>query len=300
MWYLKTYQCFINDRWIIMKNILAKNELNPITTNKHKKTKPKSTPKLSNKAYLKELEKLQGELAYLQEWVKKTGTKICIIFEGRDGAGKGGVIKTITERVSPRVFHVVALPTPTAREKSQMYMQRYIPHLPAAGEITIFDRSWYNRAGVERVMGFCTEQQVVEFLQFTPLIEKAIVESGVILLKYYLNVNMKEQERRMKNRINDPRKQWKLSPIDLQSFTHWYDYSRARDEMIEATDTPWVPWYIADSNNKKSARLNIISHLLSKIPYKKIHHKKVTLPNRQKKGNYQEDDSLYKKVPTLF
>ena len=259
---------------------------------KHKKQK-----KLSKKKYYKELEKLQGEMVALQEWVKATGQKICIIFEGRDGAGKGGAIKAVTERVSPRVFQVVALPAPTERQKTQMYMQRYIPLLPAAGEVIIFDRSWYNRAGVERVMGFCTEQESKEFLEVIPFMEKAIVNSGVILLKYWLEVNMEEQRKRMLGRINDPRKIWKLSPMDIKSYSRWYDYSRARDEMIMSTDTSWAPWFVVDSNDKKKAHLNIIRHILSEIPYKKTPHKKVELPKRQEKGDYQEPNYPYRYIP---
>ena len=204
----------------------------------------------------------------MQQWVVHKGLKVCIVFEGRDGAGKGGVIKAITERVSPRVFRVVALPAPTEREKSQMYFQRYMPHLPAAGEIVIFDRSWYNRAGVERVMGFCPEEQVKRFLQLTPTVEKAIIESGIILLKYWLEVSEEEQTRRLEARIDDGRKIWKLSPMDLKSYSRWYDYSRARDEMFKATDTPWAPWYVIRSDDKKRARLNAITHLLRRIEYK--------------------------------
>lgn len=262
---------------------------------KHKKQK-----KLSKKKYYKELEKLQGEMVALQEWVKATGQKICIIFEGRDGAGKGGAIKAVTERVSPRVFQVVALPAPTERQKTQMYMQRYIPLLPAAGEVIIFDRSWYNRAGVERVMGFCTEQESKEFLEVIPFMEKAIVNSGVILLKYWLEVNMEEQRKRMLGRINDPRKIWKLSPMDIKSYSRWYDYSRARDEMIMSTDTSWAPWFVVDSNDKKKAHLNIIRHILSEIPYKKIPHKKVELPKRQEKGDYQEPNYPYRFIPQNY
>lgn len=262
---------------------------------KHKKQK-----KLSKKKYYKELEKLQGEMVALQEWVKATGQKICIIFEGRDGAGKGGAIKAVTERVSPRVFQVVALPAPTERQKTQMYMQRYIPLLPAAGEVIIFDRSWYNRAGVERVMGFCTEQESKEFLEVIPFMEKAIVNSGVILLKYWLEVNMEEQRKRMLGRINDPRKIWKLSPMDIKSYSRWYDYSRARDEMIMSTDTSWAPWFVVDSNDKKKAHLNIIRHILSEIPYKKTPHKKVELPKRQEKGDYQEPNYPYRYIPQNY
>ena len=222
--------------------------------------------KLKRKDYERKLAKLHVELVQLQQWVVHKGLKVCIVFEGRDGAGKGGTIKAITERVSPRVFRVVALPAPTEREKSQMYVQRYIPHLPAAGEIVIFDRSWYNRAGVERVMGFCTEEQVKRFFLLAPAVEKAIIESGVILLKYWLEVSQEEQTRRLEARIGDGRKIWKLSPMDLKSYSRWYDYSRARDEMFKATDTPWAPWYVVRSDDKKRARLNMISHMLKQIP----------------------------------
>src|SRR6185437_7921912 len=222
---------------------------------------------LKGKDYSRALKRLHVELVKLQEWVKHKGLKVCIIFEGRDGAGKGGAIKAITERVSPRIFRVVALPAPTEREKSQMYVQRYLPHLPAGGEIVIFDRSWYNRAGVERVMEFCTEKQADHFLRAIPGVEKAIIDSGVILIKYWLEVSPEEQTRRLEARIDDGRKIWKLSKMDLKSYTHWDEYSRARDEMFSATDTPWAPWYVARSDDKRKARLNIIEHLLSRIPY---------------------------------
>ncbi len=250
--------------------------------------KVKSDGKLKRKAYEKELERLHGELVRLQQWVVHEGLKVCIVFEGRDGAGKGGTIKAITERVSPRVFRVVALPAPTEREKSQMYIQRYLPHLPAAGEIVIFDRSWYNRAGVERVMGFTSEKAVKRFLKMTPLVEKAVVASGVILLKYWLEVSPEEQTRRLEARIDDPRKVWKLSPMDLKSYSRWYDYSLARDDMFKHTDTDFAPWYVARSEDKKRVRLNIITHLLSKIPYKKLPREKVKLPKRQKPGDYRD------------
>ena len=237
--------------------------------------------KLREKDYQKELKKLHGELVKLQEWVKYKGLKICIIFEGRDGAGKGGTIKAITERVSPRVFRVVALPAPTEREKSQMYAQRYLPHMPAAGEIVIFDRSYYNRAGVERVMGFCTDEQAQQFLKLVPLFEQFTVHSGILLLKYWLEVDADEQTRRLEGRIDDARKIWKLSPMDIKSYTRWDDYTKARDEMFEATDTPWAPWWVAMSNDKKRVRLNIISHLLSQVPYKSSPREKVTLPKRK-------------------
>ena len=228
------------------------------------------------------------------------GLKVCIVFEGRDGAGKGGTIKAITERVSPRVFRVVALPAPTERERSQMYIQRYLPHLPAAGEIVIFDRSWYNRAGVERVMGFCTDEQATGFLKAAPMVERAMVDSGIILLKYWLEVSPEEQTRRLKARIDDGRKVWKLSPMDLKSYSRWFDYSRARDEMFASTDSPWAPWYVAKSEDKKRVRLNIISHLLARIPYKEAPREKVKLPDRQKAHGYVEPDYPYKFIPAKF
>ena len=240
-----------------------------------------SDGKLKRKAFEKELKRLHGELVKLQEWVRHEGRKICIVFEGRDGAGKGGAIKAITARVSPRIFRIIALPAPTEREKSQMYIQRYIPHLPAAGEIVIFDRSWYNRAGVERVMDFCSEEQTRRFLHVVPDVEKAITESGIILLKYWLEVSPEEQTRRLEARIDDPRKIWKLSPMDLKSYTRWDDYSKARDEMFRATDKAWAPWYVAKSDDKRKARLNIIEHLLSNIPYKSVTRNKVKLPSRK-------------------
>jgi polyphosphate kinase 2 len=255
---------------------------------------------MKRKAFERELEKLHVELVRLQEWVKHAGLKVCVVFEGRDGAGKGGTIKAITERVSPRVFRVVALPAPTEREKSQMYVQRYLPHLPAAGEIVIFDRSWYNRAGVERVMGFCTEEQVKKFLTATPLVEKTMVESGIILLKYWLEVSQEEQTRRIEGRMEDGRKIWKLSPMDLKSYNRWYDYSRARDEMFAATDTAWAPWYVVHSDDKRRARLNIISHLLSKVEYDDAPREKVHLPKRQKRGDYQEPDYPFRLIPETF
>ena len=256
--------------------------------------------KLKGKAYDKELERLHGELVKLQQWVVYKGLKVCVVFEGRDGAGKGGTIKAITERVSPRIFRVVALPAPTDREKSQMYIQRYLPHLPAAGEVVIFDRSWYNRAGVERVMGFCTEEQATTFLKAVPLVEKAIVGSGVILIKYWLEVSPEEQTRRLESRIDDARKIWKLSPMDIKSYSRWYDYSRARDEMFAATDTDFAPWYVAPSDDKRRARLNIINHLLSHIPYKEAPREKVKLPKRQKDKKYREPKYPYKYVPEKF
>jgi polyphosphate kinase len=256
--------------------------------------------KLKGKEYEKELGKLHVELVKVQEWVKAKGLKVCIVFEGRDGAGKGGTIKALTERVSPRVFRVIALPAPTEREKTQLYAQRYLPHLPAAGEIVIFDRSWYNRAGVERVMGFCSDGQAQKFLQIVPMFERIIIESGTILLKYWLEVSPDEQTRRLASRIDDGRKIWKLSPMDLKSYSRWYDYSRARDEMFQATDTPWAPWFVAKSDDKKRARLNIISHLLTRIPYKEIPHEKAKLPKRQKRGAYKEPDYPFKFVSEKF
>jgi polyphosphate kinase 2 len=256
--------------------------------------------KLRGKDYLRELTKLHVELVKLQRWVVHKGLKVCIVFEGRDGAGKGGTIKAITERVSPRVFRVVALPAPTEREKSQMYLQRYISHMPAAGEVVIFDRSWYNRAGVERVMGFCTDEQAKRFLAMTPAVEKAIIESGVILIKYWLEVSEAEQTRRLAARIDDGRKTWKLSPMDLLSYSRWYDYSRARDEMFQATDTPWAPWNVVRSDDKKRARLNAISHMLKHIPYEDLPKEKVKLPDRQKPRGYKEPDFPYKFVRELI
>src|SRR6476620_7337813 len=238
--------------------------------------------KLKGQDYARELEKLHVELVKLQEWVRHKGLKVCIVFEGRDGAGKGGTIKAITERVSPRVFRVVALPAPTEREKTQMYVQRYLPHLPAAGEVVIFDRSWYNRAGVERVMGFCTPEMVTRFLETTPGVEQAMVDSGIILIKYWLEVSADEQTRRLESRIDDPRKIWKLSDMDLLSYGRWFDYSRARDDMFAATDTAWAPWFIAHTDDKKRGRLNIISHLLDRIPYTREPKQDVTLPKQQK------------------
>jgi polyphosphate kinase 2 len=263
------------------------------------KEKP-SKEKLTGKAYAAEMARLHAELVTLQEWVKYKGLKVCVLFEGRDGAGKGGVIKAITERVSPRVFRTIALPAPSDREKSQMYIQRYLPHLPAAGEVIIFDRSWYNRAGVERVMGFSSEDAVQKFLREAPLVEKAIVDSGVILLKYWLEVSEAEQTRRLSSRIDDKRKIWKLTGMDLKSYSRWYDYSRARDEMFKATDTGFAPWYVVRSDDKKRARLNLISHLLGQIPYQKAPREKVKLPKRQKPGDYKEPDYQYKFVPEKF
>ena len=259
---------------------------------KHKKMKAKK--------FDKELEKLQGELVKMQEWVIASGARVCVIFEGRDTAGKGGVIKRITERVSPRVFRVVALAAPTNREKSQMYFQRYMPHLPAAGEVIIFDRSWYNRAGVERVMGFATEEQVAYFLDHAAAVEKAIIASGVILIKYWLEVSMENQEERLKARDDDPRKIWKLSPMDLKSYSHWYDYSRARDAMFAETDTAECPWYVVDGNDKRRARLNCITHLLSQVPYEEVPREQIEFPERQDKGDYLELDYPYRFIPEIY
>jgi polyphosphate kinase 2 len=256
--------------------------------------------KLKRKEYERELARLHVEFVKLQQWVVHAGLKVCIIFEGRDGAGKGGTIKAMTERVSPRIFRVVALPAPTEREKSQMYAQRYIPHLPAAGEIVIFDRSWYNRAGVERVMGFCTEEEVRHFLEMTPLFEKTIVDSGVILLKYWLEVGPKEQTRRLEDRIDDGRKTWKLSDMDLKSYSRWYEYSKARDEMFLVTDTSWAPWYVVHSDNKRRARLNALTHILSKIPYEDLKRAKVELPKRQHRGDYKDPDYPFRIIPEVF
>jgi len=260
--------------------------------------KPKE--EMSGKDYEKELRKLHEELVSVQEWVKHEGAKICVVFEGRDGAGKGGTIKAITERVSPRVFRVVALPAPTEREKSQIYMQRYVRHLPSGGEIVIFDRSWYNRAGVERVMGYCSEKEAVEFLELIPRLEKALVESGILLIKYWLEVSMEEQTRRLEDRIDDRRKTWKLSPMDLKSYSRWYDYSRARDDMFKASYTPWAPWYVVKTDDKRRGRLNVISHLLSLIPYEKTKRGKVELPKRGKRGGYREPDYPYKYVDERY
>jgi polyphosphate kinase len=239
--------------------------------------------------YERELERLQSELCIMQDWIKTTGQRIIIVFEGRDAAGKGGTIKAITDRVSPRIFRLVALPAPSDREKTQMHIQRYIAHFPAAGEVVIFDRSWYNRAGVERVMGFATEAQVRDFLELCPLMEQQIVENGIFLLKYWLEVCDEEQERRFLARIEDPLRQWKLSALDLPSRERWYEYSRARDEMLDATDSEHAPWYVVDSNDKKKARLNVLSHLLSKIPYERVPHDQVKLPDRATKYAYDDE-----------
>jgi polyphosphate kinase 2 len=252
----------------------------------------KDNGKLKRKDYEKELYKLQVELCYLQDWVKEKGERIVIIFEGRDAAGKGGTIKAITERVSPRVFRVVALPAPSDRQKTQMYMQRYVEQLPAGGEIIIFDRSWYNRAGVEYVMGFCSPDDHKKFLEACPQFEHYVVDGGIRLIKIWLEVGQEEQEKRFHARIEDPMRQWKLSPMDLESFKRWYDYSRARDVMFEYTDTMHAPWFVVDSNDKKRARLNVITHILNQIPYKKVDRKKVKLPDRSDKGKYDDSTSM--------
>jgi polyphosphate kinase len=256
--------------------------------------------KLKRKEYERELARLHVEFVKLQRWVVHKGLKVCILFEGRDGAGKGGTIKAMTERVSPRIFRVVALPAPTEREKSQMYAQRYVPHLPAAGEVVILDRSWYNRAGVERVMGFCTEDQAKRFLEMVPVFEKVLVDSGIILLKYWLEVNPEEQTRRLEARIDDGRKTWKLSDMDLKSYSRWFDYSRARDEMFLASDTSWAPWYVVDSDNKRRARLNALTHILSKIPREELARSKVKLPKRQDRGDYKDPDYPFRVIPEVF
>lgn len=275
----------------IMKNIKKNNELEtPIQVLK----------KIKRKEYEKALEKLQTELVYLQEWVKKEKKKVCIVFEGRDSAGKGGTIATLLQRVSPRIFRKVALPTPTEKESTQIYFQRYIEQMPAGGEVVVFDRSWYNRAGVEPVMHFCTQEETQTFLEQAPLLEKYFVTSGIILLKYWLEISKEEQEKRIRARIDVPMKRWKLSDIDLQSYKRWYDYSRARDEMLQKTDTAWAPWYIVDANHKKSARLNVISHILGEIPYTKPNYTKVKLPKRQSKGDYQEPCYAYRYVPAKY
>ena len=255
---------------------------------------------MKRKDYDHELRRLHGELVAVQQWVQGSGAKICIVFEGRDTAGKGGTIKAITERVSPRVFRVVALPAPNAREKSQMYIQRYLKHFPAAGEIVIFDRSWYNRAGVELVMGFCTPEESKRFLELAPSVEKAMVDSGILLIKYWLEVSRDEQTRRLQSRIDDPRKYWKLSELDLRSYSRWYDYSRARDDMFAATDRAWAPWWIVDSDDKRRARLNVISHLLGMIPYKPLDHRAVELPEPQESEGYRKPETPLRYIPTPY
>jgi polyphosphate kinase len=261
---------------------------------------PGAKPTLRRKEYEAELADLQTDLVQLQQWIVRERAKVCIVFEGRDTAGKGGAIKRLTERVSPRVFRVVALPAPTEREQSQMYIQRYIPHLPAGGEVVIFDRSWYNRAGVERVLGFCTPEESERFVSLVPFVEKAIVDSGVILLKYWLEVSEDEQERRLRARVDDGRKTWKLSKLDVDSFGRWYDYSRARDDMFEVTDTEFAPWYVVYSDDKKRARLNIIRHVLDHIPYEESESPEVKFPRRQRPGDYREPTRRYHVVPDYY
>ena len=257
-----------------------------------------TSQKMKRKTYEKELLKLQTELCHLQAWLKESQERVVIVFEGRDAAGKGGTIKALTERVSPRTFRVVALPAPTDREKSQIYMQRYIAHLPAAGEVVIFDRSWYNRAGVDRVMGFCSDKKARRFLELAPRFEAAIVESGVILLKYFLTVSEEEQERRFRRRIDDPVRQWKLSPMDLESYQRWWDYTRAYDEMLRMTDTNHAPWWIVPSDDKKRARINCISHILQSIPYERVKFDEPDLGKRQKRpADFIEDSSIRHIVP---
>jgi len=270
------------------------------TTPSSSSDRPGVARKMKRKRYELEMRRLHGELVALQEWVKATGAKVCIVFEGRDTAGKGGTIRRITERVSPRVFRVVALPAPTERERSQMYIQRYIRHFPAAGEVVIFDRSWYNRAGVEPVLGFCTPEQTERFLEQVPAVEQAMVESGIILLKYWLEVGPAEQTRRLESRIDDPRKVWKLSEMDLRSYSRWEDYSRARDAMFRASDTDRAPWYVADTNDKKRGRLNIISHLLGQIPYEPLEHHDAALPPRQGADGDTKTDMQLRHIPTPF
>ncbi len=260
----------------------------------------KQLTKMRRKEYEEELRRLQVELVQMQRWVVEKQAKVCIVFEGRDTAGKGGVIKRITERVSPRIFRVVALPAPNDRERSQMYLQRYTPHLPAGGEVVIFDRSWYNRAGVELVMGFCSPEESTRFLELVPFVEGAIIDSGVILLKYWLEVSQEEQTRRLTARIDDGRKTWKLSAMDLESYGRWYDYSRARDAMFLATDTESAPWYVANSDDKRRARLNVITHILDMVPYERQKETSVALPARQKKGDYREPRVHPHEVPSRF
>ncbi len=261
---------------------------------------PATKPTMKKKEYEKQMRRLQGELVAMQEWVKATGAKVCIVFEGLDSAGKGGTIRRITERTSPRVFKHIALPTPTEREKSQMYVQRYIAHFPAAGEVAIFDRSWYNRAGVEPVMGYCTREQSEKFIEQVPAVEQAMVDNEIILIKYWLNVSVDEQTRRLESRIEDPRKIWKLSPTDLKSYSRHFDYCRARDAMFAATDTAWAPWYVVDNDDKKRGRLNIISHLLSQIPYKPLPPRGVKMPRKPSARGYSEPDRPANRIPTPF
>jgi polyphosphate kinase 2 len=264
------------------------------------RSEDRGTGRMRTKDYEKQMKVLQGELVAMQEWVKSTGAKVCIVFEGLDSAGKGGTIQRITERTSPRVFKHIALPTPSEREKSQMYIQRYITHFPAAGEVAIFDRSWYNRAGVEPVMGYCTPEQCERFLEQVPAVEKAMVDNGIILLKYWLNVDVEEQTRRLADRITDPRKIWKLSPTDLKSYSRHYEYCKARDKMFAATDTAWGPWFVVDNNDKKRGRLNIISHLLSQIPYQAPVAADIKMPRKPRAHGYTEPEQIARRIPTPF
>jgi polyphosphate kinase 2 len=270
--------------------------------NKDKSEKPEKDKKLDRELYEEEMERLQTELVRLQEWIKHKGLKVVVIFEGRDAAGKGGIIKRIKERVSARVFRVVALPAPSDREKTQFYYQRYLTHLPAAGEVVLFDRSWYNRAGVERVMGFCTEEEYEEFMMTCPGWERALVDSGIILIKYWLTVSNEEQKRRFEQRIEDPMRKWKLSPMDTEARRRWYDYALARDEMLDKTDTGWAPWYIVDTNDKRRGRLNCITHLLRQIPYERLEQEEVKLPRRSKKNAYDDEAALKPRrwVPEVY
>jgi polyphosphate kinase len=259
-----------------------------------------TTQKMSRKEHDRELKRLHAELVALQEWVKATGARICVVFEGRDTAGKGGTIKRLTAKVSPRVFRVVALPAPTERERSQIYMQRYVSQMPAGGEVVIFDRSWYNRAGVEPVLGFCTQEETDRFLRLAPAFERALVDDGILLFKYWLEVGMDEQSRRLQARVDDPRKTWKLSDMDLRSYSRWYDYSRARDAMFAATDTEWAPWHLVHTDDKRRGRLNLITHLLSQIPYEAAPPREITFPERQAPEGYVEPDRALRWIPTPF
>lgn len=256
--------------------------------------------KMSTKEYEREMRVLQGELVGMQEWIRATGARVCVVFEGLDSAGKGGTIRRITERTSPRVFKHIALPTPTERERSQMYIQRYITHFPAAGEVALFDRSWYNRAGVEPVMGYCTPEQSAKFLEQVPAVEKAMVESGIILVKYWLNVSVDEQARRLADRIEDPRKIWKLSPTDLKSYSRHFAYCKARDAMFAATDTAWAPWWVVDNDDKKRGRLNVISHLLSQVPYEPLPKQDIKMPSKPTPRGYVEPHLPVRHIPTPF
>jgi len=282
------------------KKVKEELEMQPAEVIKEEEVVEEPKKNLSRKEFDKEMEKLQVELVKMQQWVIATGAKVCVLFEGRDTAGKGGVIKRITERTSPRVFRHVALSAPTEREKSQMYFQRYMPFLPAAGEVVLFDRSWYNRAGVERVMGFASPEQVDYFLKYAPGVERAIIHSGVYLIKYWLEVDMDIQDERLRARDEDPRKIWKLTPMDMRSYSRWYDYSRARDAMFAATDTPDSPWYVVKANNKRQARLNLISHFLSQVPYEEVPREPIKFPKRQTKGDYKEPDYPYRIIPKIY